>query len=134
MSISTIHHPVHVGITGVAAFTLTSSPVEPLHGQVSVCPHITVTFTCAASQISALTWFVRPLLDEDNTPGLSVSTEAGFSVSIENLFTITVVSIENITNNRGDITTTLDVVVNDEIQNGTTVTCLTHIQGRSQDL
>ena len=96
-----------------------------------MCPHTNVTFTCAASQISALTWFARPLLDEDNTPGLSVSTEAGFSVSVENLFTITVVSIENITNNRGDITTTLDVVVNDEIPNGTSVTCLTHIGMKS---
>ena len=127
MSISTIHQPVHVGITGVDALTLTSSPVEPLYGQVSVCPHINVTFTCAASQISALTWFARPLLDEDNTPGLSLLTGTGFSVSIDNVLTITVVSIENITNNLGDFTTTLHIVVNDHerIQNGTNITCIT---------
>ena len=108
MSISTIHHPVHVAVTGVDALTLTSSPVEPLNGQVSVCPHTNVTFTCAASQISALTWFARPILNEDNTPGLSLLTGTGFSVTIDNVLTITVVSIENIANNFGDFTTTLE--------------------------
>ena len=71
-------------------------------------------------------WFALPLLDEDNSPGLGPLTDIGDPIPVEDVFTLTLVVRELMMgDNRGNYTSTLDVVVNDRIQNGINVTCFT---------
>ena len=70
-------------------------------------------------------WFALPLLNEDNSPGLASDVETNLPIVVEDVFTITLVARELRSDFCGNYTSTLDVVVNDRIQNGTTVICFT---------
>ncbi|CAI8005202.1 hypothetical protein GBAR_LOCUS4094 [Geodia barretti] len=71
-------------------------------------------------------WFALPLLNEDNSPVLGSDIDIGDPILVEDVFTITLVARELMMGDfRGNYTSTLDVVVNDRIQNGTNVTCFT---------
>ena len=107
-------------------FTLTSS-VESEGRHVSVCPHTNITFTCSASGVTALSWFALPLLNEDTTFGLSTGSDVGVPVVIEDVFTITLVEVEtvNIMSGAANLTSTLNVVISDVIDDVTNVTCKT---------
>ena len=104
-----------------------SSSVESENGHVTVCPDTTITFTCSDTLVLGMRWFALPLLDEGKSPGLGSSLpEIGEPTVVEDVFTITLVARELMMgDNRGNYTSTLDVVVNDRIQNGINVTCFT---------
>ena len=110
------------GING----TVLSSSVESEHRHVTVCPDTTITFTCSDTGVTGIRWFVLPLLNEDNSPGLGSVTMIGVPRVVDDVFTITLVARELMMDDfRGNYTSTLDVVVNDVIHNGTNVTCFT---------
>ena len=103
-----------------------SSSVESENGHVTVCPDTTITFTCSDTLAFGMRWFALPLLNEDNSPSLGSLVEIGEPMPVEDVFTITLVARELMMgDNRGNYTSTLDVVVDDRIQNGTNVTCFT---------
>ena len=117
-------------ITSVLSITsngiLFSSSVESEDRHVTACPGTTITFTCSDTEVIGMTWFALPLLNEDNSPGLGSLAEIGDPVVVEDVFTITLVAREELMGDfRGNYTSTLNVVVNDTIQNGTNVTCFT---------
>ena len=71
-------------------------------------------------------WFALPLLNEDNSPGLASATMIGVPHVVDDVFTVTLVARELMMYDfTGNFTSTLDVVVNDVIHNGTNVTCKT---------
>ena len=71
-------------------------------------------------------WFALPLLNEDNSPGLGSATMIGVHRIVEDVFTVTLVARDLMMDGiHGNYTSTLDVVVNDVIHNGTNVTCKT---------
>ena len=73
---------------GASGLMLSSSVVSE-GGYVTVCPGTTVTFTCVDTQISILSWFALPLLNEENIPGLFLGfTDAGFSTTVEDMLCI----------------------------------------------
>ena len=90
-----------------------------------MCPDTIITFTCSDTLVLGMSWHALPLLNEDNTPGLGSDVETNVPIVVEDVFTITLVARELRSGFRGNYTSTLDVVVNDRIQNGTTVTCFT---------
>ena len=102
-----------------------SSSVESENGHVTVCPDTTITFTCSDTLVFGMTWFAQPLLNEDNSPGLGPLVRIGEPIPVEDVFIITLVARELMPNFLGNYTTTLNVVVNDRIQNGINVTCFT---------
>ena len=116
---------LHSGTDGIVL----SSSVEPDEGHVTVCPDTTITFTCSDTLVFGMKWFALPLLDEDNSPSLgSILPAIGEPIVVEDVFTITLVAREVMMNaSCGNYTSTLDVVVNDRIQNRTNVTCFTPI-------
>ena len=105
---------------------LLTSSVHSEGDHVSVCPNTNITFTCSDTQTFTLVWYAQPLLNEGNTPGISIRRNPGHTVVVDEMFTITVKSVENITEGLGDIISTLSMVVNERIQNRTNVTCLTN--------
>ena len=117
---------LHACTGGVSGLLLTSSMLSE-GDHVSVCPNTNITFTCTATSIFALVWYAKPLLNEQNTQSLSIRRDPGFSFVVEDTFTMTVESIENVTasGDQGDLTSTLNMVVNDRIPNRTNVTCKT---------
>ena len=91
-----------------------------------MCPDTIITFTCSDTLVFGMGWSALPLLNEDNSPALGSDIEIGDPFTVEGVFTITLVSRELMMSSfRGNYTSTLDVVVNDRIGNGTTVTCFT---------
>ena len=71
-------------------------------------------------------WFALPLLNEDNSPSLGSDFGIGVPLVVDDVFTVTLVARELMMDDfRGNFTSTLDVVVNDVIHNGTNVTCKT---------
>ena len=104
---------------------LLSSSVESENGHVTVCPGTTITFTCSDTTVLGMVWFALPLLNEDNSPALRSDIEIGDPHVVEDVFTITLVARELMDDFRGNYISTLNVVVNDSIQNGTNITCRT---------
>ena len=90
-----------------------------------VCPDTITTFTCSDTLVLGMEWSALPLLNEDNSPAVGPNNDIGDPFIVEDVFTITLVARELRNDLRGNYTSTLDVVVNDRIQNGTTVTCFT---------
>ena len=110
------------GINGI----FLSSSVKSEDGHVTVCPDTIITFTCSDTGVTGIRWFVLPLLNEDNSPGLGSEFGIGVPIVVDNVFTVTLVARELMMDGiRGNYTSTLDVVVNDVIHNGTNVTCFT---------
>ena len=99
--------------------------MESENGHVTVCPDTNITFTCSDTLVYSMVWYAPPLLNEDNSPDLGPNIEIGDPYMVEGVFTITVVARQLMPDNRGNFTSTLDVVVNDRIQNKTSVTCST---------
>ncbi|CAI8047140.1 hypothetical protein GBAR_LOCUS26043, partial [Geodia barretti] len=112
----------------VQGITLSSS-VESENGHVTVCPDTNITFTCSDTLGFGMRWFALPLLNEDNSPGLGPNApDIGDPTPVEYVdeFTITLLDRQLMMgDNRGNYTSTLDVVVNDRIQNGTNIMCFT---------
>ena len=105
-----------------------SSSVESENGHVTVCPDTTITFTCSDTGVPGIIWFALPLLNEDNSPGVGSHIGIGVPLIVDDVFTVTLVARELMmgdNNFTGNYTSTLDVVVNDVIHNGTNVTCKT---------
>ncbi|CAI8021297.1 hypothetical protein GBAR_LOCUS12645 [Geodia barretti] len=114
---------LHVG--GTDGIVLSSS-VESENGHVTVCPDTTISFTCSDAVVFGMVWYALPLLNEDSSPALGSDTDIGDPHMVEGVFAITLVSRELMMGDfRGNYTSTLDVVVNDRIQNETNVTCYT---------
>ena len=117
---------MHVAVLSTTANGIVlSSSVESEDGHVTVCPDTTITFTCSDTGVTGMIWFALPLLNEDNSPGLGSHVGIGVSHVVDDVFTVTLVARELINNFTGNYTSTLDVVVNDVIDNGTNVTCKT---------
>ena len=91
----------------------------------TVCPDTIITFTCSDTLVFGMEWSALPLLNEDNTPVLASDVEINLPIVVEDVFTITLVARELRSDFRGNYTSTLDVVVNDRIGNGTSITCYT---------
>ena len=73
-----------------------------------------------------MVWFALPLLNEDTSPGLESDVEIGVPLVVDDVFTVTLVTRELMMDSFcGNYTSTLDVVVNYVIHNGTNVTCKT---------
>ena len=106
---------------GISGLSLTSS-VETVGKYVTVCPHTSITFTCSASQVSSLTWFALPYLDEDDTVVIYASQDPHSRV-IEN-FNVSLVSVNNRMSYTADLISTLSVET-ERIDNGTKVACIT---------
>ena len=103
-----------------------SSSVESEEGHVTVCPDTTITFTCSDTGVIGTVWFAPLLLNEYNSLSLGSHIEIGVPHVIDDVFTVTLVARELMMDNfTGNYTSTLDVVVNDVIHNGTNVTCKT---------
>ena len=101
-----------------------SSSVESEDGHVTVCPDTTITFTCSVTGAPGMIWFALPLLNEDTSPGLGLGSWIGDPLVVDDVFTVTLVARELMMDDfRGNYTSTLDVVVNDVIHNGTNITC-----------
>ena len=110
------------GINGIVL----SSSVESEDGHVTVCSDTTITFTCSDTGVTGMRWFILPFLNEDNSPGLGSNViEIGDALVVDDVFTIALVARELMDNFTGNYISTLDVVVNDVIPNGTNVTCFT---------
>ena len=101
-----------------------SSSVESEDGHVTVCPDTTITFSCSDTGVTGMIWFALPLLNECNSPGLGSHVGIGVPLIVDDVFTVTLVARElMMAGIRCNYTSTLDVVVNDVIHNGTNVTC-----------
>ena len=110
-----------IHVVGVECISLSSS-ISSEDGWVMACPNITITITCTASQIPAMTWleqgrqidvFLVHHYDSEET-----------RVIHDDPYTLTLVAVDNITHNGevGDFTSTLEVMV-DDIENGTNIEC-----------
>ena len=97
--------------------------MEPEEEHVTVCPDTNNTFICSDTLVLGMQWRALPLLNEDNSPALGPLVEIGDPIPVEGVFTITLVAMMG--DFRGNYTSALDVVVNDRIQNETSVTCFT---------
>ena len=100
--------------------------MESEDGHVTVCPDTTITFTCSDTGVVGIVWFALPLLNEGNSLSLGSYVGIGVPHVVDDVFTLTLVARELMMDNfTGNYTSTLDVVVNDVIHNGTNVTCKT---------
>ena len=91
----------------------------------TVCPDTIITFTCSDTLVFGMEWSALPLLNEDNSPALAADIVINLPIVVKDVFTITLEAKRLRSDFRGNYTSTLDVVVNDTIGNGTTVTCFT---------
>ena len=100
--------------------SLSSSPSSE-DGQVTVCPDTTVTLTCTASQVALLTWIQEP------DQALRLFVPADYESEERRVFerppyTLTLVAVDNVNGSFADLTSTLEVMV-DDIEDGTTISC-----------
>ena len=106
-----------------------SSSVEIVGQYVTACPHTSITFTCTANQVSSLTWFALPHLDEDDTIVIFAS-QSPHSKEIDDIFNVSLVAVENMSGHSADLKSTLTVNA-DGVTNGTNVSCLVFSETRS---
>ena len=100
--------------------------MESEDGHVTVCPDTIITFTCSDTGVNGMRWFALPFLNEDTSPSLGSHVGIGVPDIVDDVFTVTLVARELMMDNiTGNYTSTLDVVVNDVIHNGTNVICFT---------
>ena len=105
--------------TGVEGFLLSSSPPSSEEGHITVCPHTTVTLICTATQVGSLLWKDQGLI-HTFIPGDIESEQT--RVVHDGPYTLTLTAVENIMGALADLTSTLEVMV-DDIDNGTDLTC-----------
>ena len=107
--------------SGVDGVSLSSSPSSE-DGQVTVCPDtITVTLTCTASEVALLTWIQEP--DQELRLFVPADYESEERRVIERgPYTLTLVAVDNVSGSFADLTSTLEVMV-DDIEDGTTIRC-----------
>ena len=110
----------YLWFAGVHCLSLSSSPSSE-DGQVTVCPGTTVTLTCTASQVELLTWIQEP--DEELRLFVPADYESEERRVIERgPYTLTLVAVDNVNGSFADLTSTLEVMV-DDIEDGTTIAC-----------
>ena len=103
-------------------FSLSSSPSSE-DGQVTVCPGTTVTLNCTASQVELLTWIQEPDRSRLNHLFVPADYESEETrVVEEGPYTLTLVAVDNVSGTIADLTSTLEVMV-DDIEDGTTIRC-----------
>ena len=105
--------------TGVECLSLSSSPPSSEEGHITACPHTTVTLTCTATQVGSMTWRDQDLI-HTFLPGDIESEQT--RVVHDDPYTLTLTTVENIMGALADLTSTLEVMV-DDIDNGTDITC-----------
>ena len=105
--------------TGVECLLLSSSPPSSEEGHITACPHTTVTLTCTATQVGSMMWRDQGLI-HTFLPGDIESEQT--RVVHDGPYTLTFTAVENIMGALADLTSTLEVMV-DDIDNGTDITC-----------
>ena len=106
-------------------FSLSSSPISSEEGHIIACPHSTVTLTCTATQAAIITWL-------ENNRQIYFFVVSDYEneetrVFHDDPYTVSLIAVDNIIttdddNEIGDITSTLEVMV-DDIDNGTDIEC-----------
>ena len=114
-------------LIGVECFSLSSSPISSEEGHIIACPHTTVTLTSTATQVGSITWFEQKTEIHVFFPSDYGSEET--RVFHDDPYTVSLIAVDNIVttdddNEIGDITSTLEVMV-DDIDNGTDIECAT---------
>ena len=111
----------YLWFAGVHCLSLFSSPSSE-DGQVTVCPGTTtVTLTCTAIQVELLTWIQEP--DEELRLFVPADYESEERRVIERgPYTLTLVAVDNVNGSFADLTSTLEVMV-DDIEDETTIAC-----------
>ena len=88
---------------------------------ITVCPHTSVILNCTATQVATLTWHDQNG-DIDSFIPSDITTEESRMIE-RGPYTLTLVAVDNSVGLVADVTSTLEVMV-DDIDNGTTITCL----------
>ena len=119
------HGRVNMLCTGVQGLTLSSPLVVGNH--ITTCLGTNVVLTCTATQVAFLRWTSVPgVLDRSLFPGFFGTDSARV---VTNPYTLTLVNVTNhIPDDEiADLTSTLEVMVDDLERNGTkfNITCLT---------
>ena len=107
-------------ISGIQGLFLSSIPVSE-GSRINVCPHTSVILNCTATQVAALTW-------HDQNGPLDVFIPSDINDEAKRVledgpYTLTLVAVDNLVDIVADITSTLEVMV-DDIDNETKITCL----------
>ena len=110
-----LHNNALTGVNGL--LTLSSVPVSEDGQSVTVCPHTRVTLTCTATQIISLTW-------ADQNGDIVTFARNDNSTVFKSPYILTNME-ENDMGAFADFTSTLEVIVDDTIDNGTNITCRT---------
>ena len=113
--ILSLHNNALTGVNGL--LTLSSVPVSEDGQSVTVCPHTRVTLTCTATQIISLTW-------ADQNGDIVTFVRNDNSTVFKSPYILTNME-ENDMGAFADFTSTLEVMVDDTIDNGTNITCRT---------
>ena len=102
---------------GVQGFSLSSSPSSG-NDHISACPNTTVTLTCTASGVATIGW-----RDQNREIGGFNFEDHVSSMAGEDPYSLTLVAKKNVNSYSADLTSTLEVMV-DDIANGTNISCV----------